>query len=86
VPIGKYSITLFVAEIFFKSAGKRVFNVEMEGIEVITGLDIYKEVGANTALRIVVSPLQVSDQVLNIKFIHVINNPKIAAIQIDQMA
>ena len=85
VPIGMYSITLFFAEIYFKSAGKRVFNVEIEGTQVITSLDIYNEVGANTALTKIVSPVQVNDQALNIKFIHLTDNPKISAIQIDQM-
>jgi hypothetical protein len=80
-----YSITLFFAEIYFKSAGKRVFNVEIEGTQVITSLDIYNEVGANTALTKIVSPVQVNDQALNIKFIHLTDNPKISAIQIDQM-
>ena len=84
VPIGAYSITLFFAEIYFTDAGERVFNVEIEGTQVIMSLDIYNEVGANTALTKTVSPIQVSDQALNIRFIHVISNPKISAIQIDQ--
>lgn len=52
---------------------------------MITSLDIYNEVGSNTALTKIVSPVQVSDQALNIKFIHVTDNPKISAIQTDQM-
>ena len=50
VPNGSYTVTLLFAEIYWTSAGKRVFNVSVEGQPAIQGLDIYATVGANTAL------------------------------------
>jgi hypothetical protein len=83
---GDYELDLYFAEIFFGAAGGttggsglRVFNVSVEGTEVISNLDIYDTVGAETALIITV-PVTVDDEFLNINFTSVTNKAKISGI------
>src|SRR5580704_5651727 len=81
VPNGSYTVTLLFAEIYWTSAGKRVFNVSVEGQPVIQGLDIYATVGANTALVRSV-PATVANKVLKIAFTSTVDYAKVSAIQI----
>lgn len=46
----QYTVLLHFAEIYFTAAGKRKFNVAINGTTVLTNLDVYATVGANTAL------------------------------------
>ena len=83
VPNGDYTVKLHFAEnysgVFY--TGGRVFSVAMEGVTVISGLDVYATVGANTALVRSV-PVTVLDGQLNIQFLHQAENPIVAAIEI----
>jgi hypothetical protein len=81
VPNGAYTVTLLFAEIYWTSAGKRVFNVSVEGQPAIQGLDIYATVGANTALVRTVAAT-VTDGVLTIAFTSTVDNAKVSAIQV----
>ena len=62
-------------------AGQRIFDVTIEGATVIDNLDIVSQVGANTALLLTRSAT-VSDGVLNIAFITVVDNAKLSALQV----
>ena len=81
LPNGDYSVNLHFAEIYSGNfaVGRRVFDVLIEGQLRIDNLDIYSQVGANTAL-IIGLPVTVADGQLNIAFVHGIENPKISAI------
>ncbi len=46
----QYTVLLHFAEIYFTAAGDREFDVAINGTTVLTNLDIYATVGANTAL------------------------------------
>jgi len=46
----QYTVLLHFAEIYFTAAGKRQFNVAINSTPVLTNLDVYAMVGANTAL------------------------------------
>ncbi len=83
VPNGDYVVTLHFAEIYSKAfnTGARVFDVLMENDVVLPSLDIYSEVGANTAL-IKEIPISVADGSVDIGFLHGVENPKVAAIEI----
>jgi hypothetical protein len=52
VPDGKYQVNLYFAEgtPVDEKIGARVFDVSIQGITVFPSLDIFREVGANTAL------------------------------------
>ena len=78
---GNYIVNLYFAEIYFTSVGKRVFDINIEGQLVQNDLDIFGEVGYETALKKSYK-VTVADGVLNIQFIHQIENPKISAIEI----
>jgi hypothetical protein len=45
VPNGKYSVTLKFAEISVSGAGQRLFNVEINGVPVLTKFDIIAAIG-----------------------------------------
>jgi len=45
-----YNVRMHFAETYWTAAGQRLFNVVINGNQVITGLDIYATTGANKAL------------------------------------
>lgn len=80
---GSYNITLHFAETAFPNMGQRVFNVEIEGVEVLESYDILVQAGApNTAVQETVLGIQVNDGVLNIDFVSVVERAKINAIEV----
>lgn len=79
LPNGDYEVTLMFAEIFHGSAGSRVFDVAIEGTEVIRKLDIWSKVGKNTAYE-EAHTVTLSDGKLNISFSTIQDNAKISAI------
>lgn len=81
VPDGFYEITLLFMEPYWEEAGKRVFDVSIEGKLVLDNLDIYAEVGYDyaTSKRFTTT---VSDGQLNIDFTPEIGFPVVMAIQI----
>ena len=81
VPNGTYQVTLKFAEIWFTTAGQRVFNVTMEGQTVLSNFDILKQVTFNTALDKSFT-VNVTDGQLNVAFASVISNPKVSAIEV----
>ena len=78
---GDYQVTLMFAEIFHNAAGKRTFDVNLEGAPVITNLDIWSKVGKDAAHN-ETHIATVGDGQLNIDFIKKIDNPKISAIRV----
>ncbi len=76
---GNYNVTLKFAEIYWNAAGERVFNVTMQGTQVISNLDIYSKVGKNAAYDVTI-PVSVTNGTLNINFSTVVDNAKVSAI------
>ncbi len=81
VPNGAYRVTLKFAEVYWTSAGKRVFNVALEGQTLLTNFDILHETAPNTALD-KTFPVNVTDGVLNIVFTTVTDNALVGAIEV----
>jgi chitodextrinase len=84
VPNGTYTVKLHFAETWNggQAVGKRVFNVQLEGAQVLTNFDIFAEVGGYTAL-IKTFQTTVADGQLNINFTHgSADDPQIGAIEI----
>lgn len=79
VPNGNYGVTLKFAETYWSASGKRVFNVAVNGQNVISNLDIYSKVGKNAAYDVVV-PVSVANGAINITFTSVVDNAKVSAI------
>ncbi len=78
---GTYSIVLKFAEIYWTAAGRRVFNVLVNGTTAISNLDIFAKVGINTAYDVVL-PVTVTNGMIKIQFVTVADNAKVSAIQI----
>ncbi len=74
-------MTLKFAEIYWSQAGKRVFNVSMQGAQVISNLDIYALVGRNAAYDVTL-PVSVTNGALSISFTSVADYAKISAIEV----
>jgi hypothetical protein len=79
---GDYLVTLKFAEIYFTKAGQRVFDVTIEGDEVLTDLDLVAEAGPKVAYD-QTFPVHVSDGTLNIGFHSVVNYAKVSAIVVE---
>jgi hypothetical protein len=78
---GNYLVTLKFAEIFWNDDGRRIFNVEMEGNEVISNFDIFTQVGQYSAYHVAL-PVSVLDGILNIDFYTIKDNAKVSAITV----
>jgi hypothetical protein len=85
VPDGRYTVILHFAETWdgIDKEGPRVFDVKIEGQEVLKGFDILKEAGAmNTAVTREFQHIQVDDGKLDIRFIPRHENPLLSGIEI----
>lgn len=83
VPVtsGTYTVKFYFTELFHNSVGKRVFNVDLEGARVLSNFDILANVPKFTALERSFTT-NVTDGVMNINFLPVVDNAKITAIEI----
>jgi hypothetical protein len=89
---GSYTITLKFSEIWFGDAseggggtGSRKFNASVEGIQVITGLDIFSMAGHDKAYDLTFTA-EVTNGFVDIAFTGVVDNAKINAIMIQPIA
>jgi len=69
------------AEIYQDNPGSRIFDVEMEGEQVIQDLDLLFRTDKNTAYDVVM-PVSITNGELNIDFISVTDNAKLSALEI----
>jgi hypothetical protein len=73
-------VTLKLAEIYpYSSQGSRVFDVKIEGKEVISNLDLFIKAGKFKAYDVTI-PVTVTDRMLNIDFKADAGSAKISAI------
>lgn len=80
---GNYRVRLHFAETYIptKAVGARVFDVQIEGKLAFDNLDIFAEAGPDKALMKTYD-VEVADGALNIDFLHVVENPKVNAIEV----
>ncbi|MFC1648708.1 malectin domain-containing carbohydrate-binding protein [Nanoarchaeota archaeon] len=80
---GNHTVRLHFAEIWSKAftPGIRLFDVSIEGEQVLDNYDIFNEAGARTA-HVAEFETTVSDGNVEILFEHVLQNPKISAIEV----
>jgi RHS repeat-associated protein len=80
---GTYTVELNFAELYFQTAGSRVFNVNVEnGQFSLQNLDLYRDYGYLNAAVIKAENIQVSDGLLTITFTSVVNLAKISGISV----
>jgi len=73
LPKGNYDVTLMLAENYFDESGKRIFDINVEGVYIIRNLDLYAEVGAHAAYTIAVNGIVVQDGILDIHFGNIVD-------------
>ncbi len=81
---GNYTVKLHFAEIYWTTAGQRIFSVNIEGGPVeLSNYDINADAGAPfTAVVKQFDNISVTDGVLNINFATSVNSSKISAIEV----
>jgi hypothetical protein len=85
VPNGTYEVTLKMRESYFSAAGQRVFDVTAEGQTKLSGIDIVKAVGANTAYDRTFTTT-VSDGQLDLGFPRKVDGAVVSAIQLAKVS
>jgi len=80
---GSYTVRLHLAEIYFSATGKRVFNVAINGTQVLNNFDIYAATGAKN--KAIVQAFDVTADgggQITVQFSSVVENPKCSGIEI----
>lgn len=82
VPNGTYTVNLKFAEIYFLTAGQRVFNIQINGTTVQTSFDPLAAAGGPNRAIDESYTVGVTNGQISISLVPVISNPKISAIEI----
>jgi alpha-amylase len=81
-PEGRYEVTLLEAETTFASPNQRVFNVNLEGQEVLSFFDIVAAAGAMNVPVSLVFTADVADAQLELQFVDQVENARASGIQV----
>jgi len=79
---GDYSLTLQFAEIYWKVAGKQLFDVSVEGMNVIDNIDLFSAAGGHDIAHDIVLPVTISDGSLDISLRTERDNAKLSAFRL----
>jgi hypothetical protein len=85
-PMGVYETTLDEAETYWSTTNARVFNVFLQGQQVLTNFDIYKVAGGQNIPISLVFTCTVSAMQLNMSFTPIIDNARASGIQVRKIA
>ncbi len=82
-PARSYVVRLHFAEIYWSQAGKRIFNVSINGTQVLTNFDIYADAGASNKATIkeFTAAANGSGQIV-VGFVGVTDSAKVSGIEI----
>jgi PKD repeat protein len=82
---GRYRVTVQFAEIYWNNPDRRVFDVDAGGESLATDLDVYDEVGADTAL-VRGRTVRSTDGTLTVRFHRVdVDNAKVSAVRVERL-
>ena len=84
VPTGTYRVSLFFAsdDHTISKAGQRIFNVSVQGQEVIRNMDVVAEAGLGAELIKTFEGIQVFDQGLEVDLVPVLGSTDIYAVEV----
>ena len=85
-PIGVYETTLLESETYWSAAGQRVFNVFIQGGQVLTNFDIFAAAGGKNLPLTRVFTNSVANGQLQIVFAPVVDNARVSGIQVRKIA
>lgn len=77
-----YSVKLHFSEMYHTTAGARLFSVSVEGQPVLQNVDLFEEVGHDTAYEFVVPQVMVADKTLTIQLTTEVDNATLSGIAI----
>jgi len=83
---GPYQVNLMWAEIYWTTTGQRVFNVFIQGQEVLANFDIVKAAGANFTAYNQSFYVNVTDSVIDITTTNITDDPVFSGIEIIDMS
>jgi hypothetical protein len=83
---GDYDVTLKFAETYWSAAGKRIFNVAINGTTVLSNFDIFATAGGANIANDQTFPVTVTTGQIQILFTSSVDNAVVNAIQIGQVA
>jgi hypothetical protein len=66
VPNGLYNVSLMFAEKYFGTIGNRIFDIHLEGSLIENDFDVLSKVPKNAAYDIVLSNVEVNDEILEV--------------------
>ncbi|WP_216324491.1 malectin domain-containing carbohydrate-binding protein [Deinococcus aestuarii] len=82
---GTYQVKLHFAELFWDSAGKRVFDVNVEGVSIRQNFDIFAQAGGkNRALVLPVNDVKVQGGKLTVVLRTVVDHTNISGIEVSR--
>jgi parallel beta-helix repeat protein len=79
---GAYTVNLKFAELYYGSAGQRVFNVAINGQTVLTNFDIVAQAGGPFRAVDRAFPVNVTNGIISIQFNSSVDDPQVNAIEI----
>lgn len=85
IPNGKYKVKLMFAENYHSSINKRIFDIFIEDKYYKNNIDIFKEVGKNTAYNIEFTDIFINDELLEISFAAQIDQPILNGLIIESL-
>ncbi|MEY4385242.1 MAG: hypothetical protein RLY20_525 [Verrucomicrobiota bacterium] len=81
-PIGVYETTLLEAETYWSAPGQRLFNVFIQGAQVLTNLDIFAAAGGKNLPLTLTFTNSVTNSQLVIAFAPVVDNARVSGVQV----
>ena len=82
VPNGNYMVYLLMAENYFTGPGKRIFDIAVQGNVIEKSLDLFARVGRGVQYQRVVPNVKVTEGVIDIHFMSLLDNALINAIMV----
>lgn len=79
---GNYDLNLHLAEIYFTNPDRRIFDITAEGQLLQDNLDLFDQVGDDTAYQLNFDNISVTDGVLDLQFTSEVNNAKLAGLEL----
>jgi hypothetical protein len=83
LPPGRYRVTLHFAEVWWYAPGLRKFDAVIEGRKVLEDYDPFAAGFATAEEK--TWEVSIEDGLLEIEFLHKVNNPKVSAIEIERL-
>ncbi|HWX23288.1 MAG TPA: alpha-amylase family glycosyl hydrolase [Candidatus Binatia bacterium] len=85
-PEGLYETTMLEAETYWNGAGKRIFNVFIQGAPALTNFDIYAAAGGQNIPLSRIFTNTVTNSQLQVLFTPVVDNARISGLQVRKIA